>query len=63
MVEFEAGYEEDELPASVKHGIYMVVSTAYKHREQIQTGVSVTEVPISAMRLWNNLKNWTLTNG
>lgn len=50
-VDFDCGYANGTVPTSIKRGILVMVSTMYNLREDVQLGMSVTEIPLSATRI------------
>lgn len=53
-VTYTAGYSV--LPVKVKQGILVMISTMYNHREDVATGTTVEELPLTARRLLDSVK-------
>jgi hypothetical protein len=53
-VTYTAGYTT--LPVKVKQGILVMISTMYNHREDVATGTTVEELPLTSRRLLDTVK-------
>ncbi len=53
-VTYTAGYAT--LPMKVKQGILVMISTMYNNREDVATGTTVEELPLTARRLLDSIK-------
>lgn len=50
-VTYECGATDSDLPASVRQGVLMMISTMYNNREDFITGLSVEKMPLTSMKL------------
>lgn len=51
IVEFEAGYANNDVPKAIKMGILMIISSLYENREDTVVGLSVNDIPLSSTSL------------
>lgn len=54
-VEFVAGYGDSssDVPEPIRHGILLLASQMYEHREPVVTGMTATAMPMSIEYLWS----------
>lgn len=51
-ITYACGAADNDLPAAVKHGVLMLVSTMYNNREDFITGLTVEKMPLASKCLF-----------
>jgi uncharacterized phiE125 gp8 family phage protein len=59
-IEFTSGFgdESSDVPATIRHALLEMVSTAYEHRESVIAGAGFSELPASAARAVSDWIVW-----
>ena len=57
-ISYACGATEDDLPATVKHAVLMIISTMFNNREDFITGLSVEKMPMTSMKLLERVRNY-----